>query len=150
MLFWIRKPNSLPRPLKIQENHPLNEDIDGGGYSDFGASYSPRTWMKNNGNGFVFVEIQYRLGAFGYLSSAEVQQRGQLNAGLLDMRFALRWVQQHIRKFGGDPKKVTVAGESSGAGSAMYQALAYGGREGHLFNNVSFPSLICCSLKPTT
>jgi carboxylesterase type B len=80
--------------------------------------------------------IQYRLGAFGFLSSEAVQKHGKANAGLLDMRFALEWVQEHIEKFGGDASRVTVAGESSGAGSAMLQSMAYGGREDHLFNNV--------------
>lgn len=80
--------------------------------------------------------IQYRLGAFGFLASDDVHKHGALNAGLLDMRFALEWTQKHISKFGGDPSRVTLAGESSGAGAAMLQAMAYGGREDNLFNNV--------------
>lgn len=86
--------------------------------------------------------IQYRLGAFGFLSSADVAKYGQTNVGLLDMRLALEWVQEHISQFGGDPLRVTIGGESAGAGAAMLQAMAYGGREDHLFNNVS------CSLEP--
>jgi len=50
-----------------------------------------------------------------------------LNAGLLDQQFALRWVQQHITKFGGDPKKVTIWGESAGAGSVLQHIIANGG-----------------------
>lgn len=87
------------------------------------------------------MEIQYRLGAFGFLSSPEVKEHGELNAGLLDQRFALEWVQEHIAKFGGDPSRVTVAGESSGAGSVMHHALAYGGKESNLFTNVSLRSI---------
>ena len=71
--------------------------------------------MTTNHNGFISVIIQYRLGAFGFLSSSEVKDHGALNAGLLDMNFALGWVQANIRKFGGDPRKVTIAGESAGA-----------------------------------
>lgn len=93
--------------------------------------------MNTNDNGFITVEIQYRLGAFGYLSSDEVEKKGQLNAGLLDQRFALEWVQEHIAKFGGDPSRVTIAGESSGAASVMYLAMAHGGKESSLFENVS-------------
>ena len=106
--------------------------------------YDPSQLIKTNGNGFITVVIQYRLGAFGFLSSEDVKRNGQLNAGLLDQRFALRWVQTHIRKFGGDPSKVTIAGESAGAGSVMLQAMAYGGKQGiTLFDNVrSNPFLI--------
>ena len=121
-------------------DHVINPD--GGGYSVFGATYDPSKWMNANNNGFVTVEIQYRLGAFGYLASAQVKKRGQLNAGLLDQHFALKWVQKHIAKFGGDPARVTIGGESSGAGSAMYLAMAHGGKDSYVFNNVR------CALRP--
>lgn len=115
-------------------------DIDGGGYGDFGASYDPSVLINTNGNGFIVVEIQYRLGAFGFLASEDVKSHGQLNSGLLDQRFALQWVQKHISKFGGDPDRVTVGGESSGAGSVMLHTLAYGGEDDDLlFNNVIWP-----------
>ncbi|KAG0653117.1 secreted lipase [Hyphodiscus hymeniophilus] len=100
-------------------NLPVFLWIHGGGYSDFGAEYDPSVLMNTNGNGFIHVEIQYRLGAFGYLSSPDIKKQGQLNAGLLDQRFALQWVQEHISKFGGDPTRVTMGGESSGAGSII-------------------------------
>ncbi len=97
--------------------------------------------MNTNDNGFISVVIQYRLGAFGFLSSEDVKRHGKVNAGLLDQRFALRWVQAHIKKFGGDPKRVTIGGESAGAGAVMLQAMAYGGKQTpNLFDNVrSYP-----------
>lgn len=111
--------------------------LDGGGYGLFGAIYDPSQLMRTNDNGFISVMIQYRLGAFGFLSSEGVKQNGQVNAGLLDQRFALHWVQNYIQKFGGDPEKVTLAGESAGAASAMLQAMAYGGKQNvKLFENV--------------
>ena len=57
-----------------------------------------------------YVSINYRLGAFGWLSGPTLQADGVANAGLRDQRFALKWVQQHIAKFGGDPSRVTVFG----------------------------------------
>ncbi|KAI1078218.1 putative carboxylesterase [Whalleya microplaca] len=110
--------------------------IHGGGHNLNGAIYDPSEWMAANDNGFVTVEIQYRLGAFGFLSSADIKANGQLNAGLLDQRFALEWVQKHVAKFGGDPSRVTIGGESSGAGAVFYHVLGYGGKESDLFNNV--------------
>lgn len=81
---------------------------------------------------------QNQLGAFGFLASDEVMRYGSLNAGLLDQHFALQWVQNHISKFGGDPRQVTISGESAGGGSVMLQAMAYGGALGTtLFENVS-------------
>ena len=90
----------------------------------------------SNAHGFIVVVIQYRLGAFGFLSSSEVSQSGVPNAGLHDVHFALEWVQKYIGNFGGDPARVTVAGESAGGGAVMLQAMAYGGTEGtEYFNN---------------
>ena len=74
--------------------------------------------------------MNYRLGAFGWLSGPTFQENGQANAGLYDQRFALEWVQKHIAKFGGDPTRVTVFGESAGGGSVMHQITAYGGKNG--------------------
>ncbi|KAL3474064.1 carboxylesterase [Aspergillus californicus] len=110
--------------------------IHGGGYGVFGATYDPSPMMNTNDNRFITVEIQYRLGAFGFLSSEEIQAHGRTNAGLLDQRFALEWVQRHISAFGGDPTRVTIGGESAGAGAATLHALADGGKDSLLFNNI--------------
>ena len=93
--------------------------------------------MMQNDNGFVSVIIQYRLGAFGFLGGKDVKKDGLLNAGLSDQNFALKWVQAKIAKFGGDPKRVTIAGESSGGASVLYQAMAYNGKpQANLFDNI--------------
>ena len=74
--------------------------------------------------GLVVVSMNYRLGVLGYLAhpllSAESAQGISGNYGLLDQIQALRWVQENIAAFGGDPGQVTVAGESAGALSVMY------------------------------
>lgn len=97
----------------------LRCETDGGGYGLSGAVHDPSEWINTNDDGFISVMIQYRLGAFGFLSSADVAKYGQTNVGLLDMRLALEWVQAHISQFGGDPLRVTVGGESAGAGAAI-------------------------------
>jgi carboxylesterase type B len=74
----------------------------------------------------IYVSLQYRLGAFGFLSSADVRENGQANVGLLDQRSALNWVQRNIRAFGGDPAKVTIIGGSAGGSSGELLCLVGG------------------------
>ena len=64
-------------------------------------------------DGIVSVVINYRLGALGFMASKSMQG----NYGFMDQRFALQWTQRNIRSFGGDPGRVTVAGQSAGASS---------------------------------
>ncbi|KAH0431957.1 carboxylesterase family protein [Colletotrichum camelliae] len=112
---------------------PVMVWIHGGGYG-FGDGRQDMSEILNaNENGFVVVSIQYRLGAFGFLSSADIKSRGAVNAGLLDQALALAWVQKYACKFGGDRKRITITGESAGAGSVMYHALAADGSLGSLF-----------------
>ncbi len=69
--------------------------------------------------GVVFVSINYRLGVFGFLAHPELSRESGHNASgnyaLLDMIAALKWVQQNIAAFGGDPDRVTIAGQSAGS-----------------------------------
>ncbi|KAL5121492.1 hypothetical protein ACEQ8H_000564 [Pleosporales sp. CAS-2024a] len=131
-------------------NLPVFFWIHGGGHNLFSITgLDPTEMMKQNNNGFVSVLVQYRLGAFGFLGGQDVKANGLLNAGLLDQNFALQWVQAHIAQFGGDANRVTIAGESSGAASVLYQAMAYDGKQqADLFNNVItaspwFPEQYC-------
>ncbi|KAF7193480.1 putative secreted lipase [Pseudocercospora fuligena] len=85
------------------------------------------------GQPIVFASINYRLNHFGFTASAEFAQAGLLNVGLEDQRVAMRWIQQNIRAFGGDPSKVTIMGESAGAWSVASHLVAYGGNNEGLF-----------------
>ncbi|KAJ5131644.1 secreted lipase [Penicillium atrosanguineum] len=75
----------------------------------------------------IFVTMNYRLGAFGFLPGSEVLKDGSANLGLLDQRLALEWVADNIEAFGGDPSKVTLWGESAGAISVFNQLALYDG-----------------------
>src|SRR5690606_23902210 len=68
-------------------------------------------------DGIVSVGINYRLGAFGFLDLVGLFPGAQCaNPALTDAVMALRWIQENIARFGGDPDAVTIAGESAGAG----------------------------------
>lgn len=97
----------------------------GGGYVAGDASeprYDGESMAKK---GIVVVTCNYRLNIFGFFAhpelSAESPYKASGNYGLLDQVAALQWVQKNIAAFGGDPKKVTIAGESAGSISVSYQ-----------------------------
>lgn len=75
--------------------------------------------------GIVAVTVNYRLNIFGFYAhpelSAETAYKGSGNYGLMDQNAALKWVQKNIAAFGGDPSKVTIAGESAGSISVSAQ-----------------------------
>src|SRR6185369_557431 len=70
-------------------------------------------------DGIVYVTINYRVGIFGFLAhpdlSAESPNKSSGNYGLMDQIAALKWVKENIAAFGGDPNKVTIAGQSAGS-----------------------------------
>ena len=73
--------------------------------------------------GLVVVTLNYRTGVFGFLATPELSEESGHNAsgnyGLLDQIAALKWVQDNIAAFGGEPNNVTVAGQSAGAASVL-------------------------------
>jgi para-nitrobenzyl esterase len=97
---------------------PVMVWIHGGGNIE-GSQEWPPLGSTLAVHGVVVVTINYRLGVLGYLShpvlTEESSHHASGNYGLLDQMAALRWVQQNIDRFGGDPQQVTVFGASSGA-----------------------------------
>ncbi|KAK6375899.1 hypothetical protein LTS17_007721 [Exophiala oligosperma] len=118
--------------------------IDGGGFS---AGYKheqiPTGLIERSlsvdGNGMIFVAMNYRVGLFGFLP-AGIAGEGVSNAGLLDQRLALEWVQKYIHLFGGDPSRVTIMGESAGGGSVFHQITAFGGKQDFPFQQAILQS----------
>ncbi|KAH0282182.1 triacylglycerol lipase-like protein [Aureobasidium namibiae CBS 147.97] len=108
--------------------------ITGGGYAIESSTNFDFDQFINASNGSVVVaQMNYRVGALGFLAGQEVQSEGALNAGLLDQRKALQWVRKYISQFGGDPDHVVMVGGSAGAGSVGLHLTAYGGRNDSLF-----------------
>ena len=75
----------------------------------------------------VYVAMSYRLNVFGFANSPALRSEGSLNAGLLDQRLALDWIQSNIAAFGGNPKNVTIFGESDGGTSVGLHLTSNGG-----------------------
>ncbi|KIP02704.1 hypothetical protein PHLGIDRAFT_32096 [Phlebiopsis gigantea 11061_1 CR5-6] len=82
----------------------------------------------------VYVSMNYRLSALGFLASQEVKDAGVGNLGLQDQRQAFRWIQKYISAFNGDPSRVTIWGESAGAISVAMQMITNRGNPEGLFH----------------
>jgi para-nitrobenzyl esterase len=92
--------------------------IYGGGFGGGATSIPTYSGEQLAKKGVVLVSIAYRVGPFGFLAhpglSAETKNRVSGNYGLLDMIAGLQWIQKNIAAFGGDPRRVTIFGESAG------------------------------------
>ncbi|XP_073461779.1 uncharacterized protein [Aquarana catesbeiana] len=100
---------------------PVMVFIHGGGLIMGGAMMFEGSALSAHEN-VIIVSIQYRLGIMGFLSSGDSQAPG--NYGFLDQVEALRWVQENIANFGGDPDSVTIFGESAGGVSVSALVLS--------------------------
>lgn len=101
------------------EKLPVLVYFYGGGFAAGDGSESRYDGENMAKKGIVTLTVNYRLGIWGFFSHPELTKespnRASGNYGLLDQNAALKWVQANISKFGGDPKRVTIAGESAGS-----------------------------------
>ncbi|RPD65119.1 alpha/beta-hydrolase [Lentinus tigrinus ALCF2SS1-6] len=120
----VFRPGSVPPTEKI----PTLVWFYGGAFMNGAASdpmFDPTFLIQRSlaiGKPIMFVSVNYRVNSFGFLASRFVPP-GDLNAGLQDQRAALEFLQDNLEAFGGDPTKVTIWGQSAGAGSAEAQVL---------------------------
>ena len=110
-------------PAESTEPLPVMVWIHGGGYTSGSGSGGIYDGTPLASQGVVLVSINYRLNVFGFLAhpalSSESPHGASGNYGLLDAVAALEWVHDNIATFGGDPDRVTIFGESAGAGMVM-------------------------------
>ncbi|MDF7775294.1 carboxylesterase family protein [Sphingomonas sp. AOB5] len=111
-----------------KERRPVYVWIYGGGFNEgFGANpqFDGEGLAKK---GVIVVTFNYRLGPLGFLATPELSKESGHNAsgnyGLMDDIALLKWVQRNIAAFGGDPKQVTIGGQSAGAGSVGFLSMS--------------------------
>jgi para-nitrobenzyl esterase len=113
---WTGAREGKPRPVLLW--------IHGGGFAEGSGSLPSFEGESLAKKGLVVVTINYRLNVFGFLAHQELTKESVSsssgNYGLLDQIAALQWVQRNIAAFGGDPNKVTIAGQSAGSASVHY------------------------------
>jgi para-nitrobenzyl esterase len=122
---------NVQRPAGVRQDQrlPVYVWIHGGALiSGSGSQYDGTRIVRDER--VVVVTINYRLGLLGFLAhpalTAEAGQSG--NYGFMDQQAALRWVQRNIARFGGDPRRVTIGGESAGGWSICGHLVAPGSR----------------------
>lgn len=112
------------RPAKATpgDDLPVLVWIHGGGFVGGGSSIPTYDGSAFARRGIVVVSLNYRLGRLGFFAHPAILAAGETptgNFGLMDQIAALRWVQRNIAAFGGDPRQVTIAGESAGGASVL-------------------------------
>ncbi|KAL0576555.1 hypothetical protein V5O48_005419 [Marasmius crinis-equi] len=124
----------IARPArKEKEKLPVMVFIHGGGNINghiYDRTYNPEGLIRQsvaNGKPVMYVAMNYRLSIFGFPVTDVLRRTNSLNLALKDQRLALEWVKEHIAYFGGDPERVTLFGQNTGALSVTHQIIAYGG-----------------------
>ncbi|KAB8437388.1 hypothetical protein FH972_025067 [Carpinus fangiana] len=153
LIVNIQRPSVICQDAKL----PVVLWIHGGGFEIGDANSDASMFIQKSidlGQPFIFVALQYRLGAFGFLAGKEMRDDHATNIGLRDQRLAMEWVQDNIQAFGGDPSK----GESAGAASVYDHLIINNGdnsyKNGTLFraaimhSGAALPSLEVTHSKP--
>ncbi|MEO8480802.1 MAG: carboxylesterase family protein [Acidobacteriota bacterium] len=114
----IWTPAALTGAARPAANLPVHFYIYGGGFNEGSGAVAVYNGVNLAKKGLVVVNVNYRVGSLGFMTHPELtaEQGGASgNYGIQDQIAALQWVHDNIKAFGGDPAKVTIAGQSAGA-----------------------------------
>jgi para-nitrobenzyl esterase len=136
-MMWTEEFISPPRPLSedclylniwsgansADEKLPVLVWIYGGGFNSGSAACAIYDGKALATQGIIYVSVNYRVGVFGFMAHPDLTKESlhhsSGNYGLMDQIAALRWIRNNIASFGGDPEKVTIAGQSAGSFSVQ-------------------------------
>ncbi|PUB32304.1 para-nitrobenzyl esterase [Promicromonospora sp. AC04] len=141
---------NVHRPSTADRRLPVFVWIHGGGNTGgAGSDTDPAKFVSRSD--VVYVTVNYRLGAMGYLDTPALEASNDDdgstgNFGILDQQAALRWVQDNIAAFGGDPRAVTIGGQSAGASNTCVHLSAPGSQG--LFDRAIMQSGSCSARTP--
>lgn len=124
LFLSVYAPAANPDPAVYPNGYPVLFWIHGGAFEQgLGncALYNSSTFAQKN---IVSVVINYRLGALGFTASKSMKG----NYGFMDQRFALQWANDNIANFGGNPKEITIAGQSAGGMSVGSHLISPGSK----------------------
>lgn len=131
---------NVVRPSGMEDVQlPVGVWIHGGAHisgSNRDAQYNMSFIVEQSvaaGKPFIGVNLNYRLQLYGFMYGSDFVEAGLGNLGYKDQHLALRWLQENIAAFGGDPAKVTIWGESAGGESVGAHLISYGGCDQGLF-----------------
>ncbi|MGW0579460.1 carboxylesterase/lipase family protein, partial [Streptomyces sp. NPDC002920] len=118
-----------PSGVRAGARLPVHVFIHGGGLTNGSGSQNDESKLVRE-TGVIGVSLNYRLGAFGFLGLPALTEEGgeSGNYGFMDQQAALRWVQRNIAAFGGNPREVTIDGESAGGWSVCGHLVSPGSR----------------------
>lgn len=142
-----------PAGVSVDTKLPVVVYIYGGGFATGDASLFDATALVSRsvelGKPVIYVSFNYRVNGFGFLAGKEVKEAGVANLGIHDQRMALAWIQEFINKFGGDPKKVTLWGQSAGSLSITTHLATHPDRADTPFRGAIMHSIFSSPVVPT-
>lgn len=130
----------VPKIAKEKDNLPVMVWVFGGSYATGGTGLENSKTMQiaydssdfANDTGCIIVTFNYRLNLYGYLNLNSLDQRFDVNNGIMDQVLALTFVKENIDRFGGDSNNITIFGQSAGGSSIL--ALMVSKKANELFN----------------
>jgi para-nitrobenzyl esterase len=137
-------------PATATGKRPVMIWFHGGGYTGgMGDDYDGRTIVADHD--MIVVTVNYRLGVLGFLSTSGLTSDSGTdtsgNYGIEDQRASMEWVRDNIEAFGGDPGRVTIAGQSAGSGSVCVHTMSP--ESAGLFHGAIMMAGMCAGTRPT-
>ncbi|KAL3303941.1 carboxylesterase [Colletotrichum asianum] len=125
---------------------PVMYFIQGGGFQSLSNANFNGSDLARFGNMLV-VQVNYRVGPYGFLQSKEVQAGASMNNGLKDQIQGLKWLKQHAAAFGGNPDQMVAVGDSAGATSVAMLLAAFGDNDPGLIKGAIMESVSVATVR---